>query len=248
MGKKTVVGEDGKRYHIKVKKPFYKKIWFWVVLVIVAIGMSGLGDKDVPEVAKSQEESSDIKGQKEVAKPIKKESVTTKENKSQKEEKSEPTKEVESDIPTEYKSALKSGESYGKRMHMSKQGIYDQLSSEYGEQFSAEAAQYAIENLDIDYNENALASAKSYATTMNMSKIGVYKQLISEHGEKFTPEEGQYAIDNIKADWQANALASAKNYQETMAMSPEAIRDQLVSEYGEQFTVEEADYAIQNLD
>lgn len=220
MGKKTVVGEDGKRYHIKVKKPFYKKIWFWVVLVIVAIGMSGLGDKDVPEVAKSQEKSSDIKEK----------------------------KEVESDIPTEYKSALKSGESYGKRMHMSKQGIYDQLSSEYGEQFSAEAAQYAIENLDIDYNENALASAKSYATTMNMSKIGVYKQLISEHGEKFTPEEGQYAIDNIKADWQANALASAKNYQESMAMSPEAIRDQLVSEYGEQFTVEEADYAIQNLD
>lgn len=32
-------------------------------------------------------------------------------------------------------------------MYMSKAGIYDQLSSEYGEQFTAEEAQYAIDNL-----------------------------------------------------------------------------------------------------
>jgi hypothetical protein len=31
---------------------------------------------------------------------------------------------------------------------MSKQRIYDQLTSEYGEKFNAEAAQYAIDNLD----------------------------------------------------------------------------------------------------
>ena len=33
-------------------------------------------------------------------------------------------------------------------MHMSKQKIYDQLTSEYGEKFTAEEAQYAIDNLD----------------------------------------------------------------------------------------------------
>ncbi len=32
-------------------------------------------------------------------------------------------------------------------MHMSKAGIYDQLTSEYGEGFEADAAQYAIDNL-----------------------------------------------------------------------------------------------------
>ena len=32
-------------------------------------------------------------------------------------------------------------------MHMSYQGIYDQLTSEYGGQLSAEAAQYAVDNL-----------------------------------------------------------------------------------------------------
>lgn len=71
---------------------------------------------------------------------------------------------------------------------MSKAGIYDQLTSEYGEKFTAEAAQYAIDNLQADWNKNALEKAKLYADTMNMSKAGVYDQLISEYGEKFTLE------------------------------------------------------------
>ena len=33
-------------------------------------------------------------------------------------------------------------------MNMSKDAIYDQLTSEYGEKFTAEEAQYAIDNLD----------------------------------------------------------------------------------------------------
>ncbi len=33
-------------------------------------------------------------------------------------------------------------------MSMSKEGIRDQLTSEYGEKFTAEEAQYAIQNLD----------------------------------------------------------------------------------------------------
>ena len=33
-------------------------------------------------------------------------------------------------------------------MDISKDAIYDQLTSEYGEKFTAEEAQYAIDNLD----------------------------------------------------------------------------------------------------
>lgn len=33
-------------------------------------------------------------------------------------------------------------------MDISKDAIYDQLASEYGEKFTAEEAQYAIDNLD----------------------------------------------------------------------------------------------------
>ena len=61
---------------------------------------------------------------------------------------------------TEYKNALKKAETYSNTMHMSKQGIYDQLTSEYGEQFPADAAQYAIDNMTADWNANALSKAK----------------------------------------------------------------------------------------
>ena len=82
-------------------------------------------------------------------------------------------------------------------MHMSKAGIYDQLVSEYGEQFSAEAAQYAIDNIKADWNANALAKAKSYQETMSMSPAAIYDQLISEYGEQFLPSEADYAIAHL---------------------------------------------------
>ncbi|MGN6407944.1 MAG: Ltp family lipoprotein, partial [Curtobacterium sp.] len=70
--------------------------------------------------------------------------------------------------PVEYTSALVKAESYSEMMHMSKAGIYDQLTSEYGEQFSAEAAQWAIDHVQADWNANALEKAKSYQADMSM--------------------------------------------------------------------------------
>ena len=71
----------------------------------------------------------------------------------------ETTKE-DDNVPSEYKSALNKAKSYSDTMHMSKVGIYNQLTSEYGEKFSAEAAQYAMDNLSADWNANALAKAE----------------------------------------------------------------------------------------
>ena len=53
------------------------------------------------------------------------------------------------DVPRDHRKALKSAENYSKTLHMSKQGIYDQLTSEF-EGFSPEAAQYAIDNIQAD--------------------------------------------------------------------------------------------------
>lgn len=158
------------------------------------------------------------------------------------------TVSVDQNISSEYQSALNSANNYSSLMHMSKAGIYDQLVSEYGENFSAEAAQYAIDNMTADWNSNALQKAKEYSDTMYMSKAAIYNQLTSNYGEKFTQEEAQYAVDNLIADYNSNALQKAKEYQSLMNMSPSAIHDQLTSEYGEKFTQEEADYAIANLE
>ena len=100
-------------------------------------------------------------------------------------------------VPIEYQNALVKANQYSDMMHMSKQGIYDQLVSEYGEQFSPEAAQWAIDHMTADWNANALQKAKDYQDMMAMSPAAIYDQLISEYGEKFTPEEAQYAIDNL---------------------------------------------------
>lgn len=100
-------------------------------------------------------------------------------------------------VPTEYKNALRKAKSYSDLMHMSKAGIYDQLTSEYGEKFSPEAAQYAMDNLEADWNKNALEKARSYQDSMAMSPDAIYDQLTSEYGEQFTPEEAQYAVDNL---------------------------------------------------
>lgn len=95
----------------------------------------------------------------------------------------------------EEKNALKKAETYSNSLHMSKQGIYNQLTSSV-EGFTKEAAQYAIDNIEADWNKNALEKAKTYQTSMNMSSKAIYNQLISSV-EGFTKSEAQYAIDNL---------------------------------------------------
>lgn len=165
---------------MKTKKPIYKRVWFWIlaIVVVIAIGnMAGGGTEDQPaagtQETQQEAQAGDAQGTEQTAQP------------------------EEEDVPREYKNALAKAKSYSEVMHMSKQGIYDQLVSEYGENFPAEAAQYAIDNLDADYKANALEKAKSYYESMNMSKEGVREQLVSEYGEQFTQEEADYAIANL---------------------------------------------------
>lgn len=110
---------------------------------------------------------------------------------------SKPVEKEEPAVPAEYKSALAKADSYANTQHMSKKGLYDQLTSEYGEQFSKEAAQYAVDNVQTDWNANALAKAKSYQETQNMSPAAIRDQLVSDYGEKFTAAEADYAIQHL---------------------------------------------------
>lgn len=109
----------------------------------------------------------------------------------------EPEQPAEPDVPAEYTSALTKAELYSDTLSMSKAGIYDQLTAEYGEQFSEEAAQYAVDNVKADWNANALEKAKTYQESMSMSPAAIHDQLTSEFGEKFTVAEADYAIENL---------------------------------------------------
>ena len=80
---------------------------------------------------------------------------------------------------------------------MSKKAIKEQLTSEYGEQFSEKAANYAMKHLKADWNKNALEKAKVYQNDMNMSPDAIHDQLTSEHGEQFTEKQADYAIKHL---------------------------------------------------
>ncbi|MBL1057718.1 Ltp family lipoprotein [Ligilactobacillus salivarius] len=100
-------------------------------------------------------------------------------------------------IPREYVSALIKGQEYADSMYMSKKAVYNQLTSDYGEKFSSDAANYAIANIKANWNKNALHKAKEYQEEQNMSPDAIYDQLTSDYGEQFTPDEANYAIQHL---------------------------------------------------
>ena len=98
---------------------------------------------------------------------------------------------------TDYTNALEKAKNYNSWANMSKKRLYKQLTSQYGEKFTSDAAQYAIDHLNADYKENALAKAKIYQKQFNKSKDAIYDQLVSPYGEEFTEEEANYAIQHL---------------------------------------------------
>ncbi|UNP87099.1 Ltp family lipoprotein [Staphylococcus equorum] len=106
--------------------------------------------------------------------------------------------EKDNDASKEQQAALNSAKTYADTMHMSKEGIFDQLTADAGDQFSEEDARYAVDHLKVDYKENALKAAESYQDDQSMSKDGIYDQLTSGYGDKFTEEQAQYAVDHLE--------------------------------------------------
>lgn len=105
--------------------------------------------------------------------------------------------EQQDDVSQEFKNALVTAQDYSDTMYMSKAELYEQLTSDYGEGFPEDAAQYAIDNVQADWNYNALMKGKEYYEDMAMSKNEVYEQLVSDYGEQFTAEQAQYAVDHL---------------------------------------------------
>ncbi|UXU59037.1 Ltp family lipoprotein [Staphylococcus agnetis] len=103
---------------------------------------------------------------------------------------------VDKNATREQKSALNKAKTYSSVMHMSKDGIYNQLVSE-ADGFKEADAKYAVDNLKADYKKNALEKAKDYANTQNMSNDAIYNQLTSSI-EGFTEEQARYAVDNLE--------------------------------------------------
>ena len=151
-----IIAADGAVY-VK-KKPFYLRWWFITLVILVLLGgcasMMGGGSSKSTSASSSSAaaDSSSVTNENSQGTGTESSTVAGAESNA---------KQNDNSVPSEYKSALKKAESYSRTMHMSKQRIYDQLTSEF-EKFTPEAAQYAVDNMKADWNANALESAKSY--------------------------------------------------------------------------------------
>lgn len=84
------------------------------------------------------------------------------------------------------RNALRSANAYLDMSGFSRQGLIDQLSSEYGDKFSVRDATVAVDNLSVDWNAQAARSAESYLQMSGFSCQGLIDQLSSTYGDKYT--------------------------------------------------------------
>jgi len=199
-----LVAKKCKHCQADLRNWFVKHKIITVILVLMLLGIIGsYGESDDEKIIKSTNDNTKetIKKEPESASEIVPEAETI-----QIDQEAKVTTDIKVEVdapannttvPAEYKSALNKATTYANTMQMSKLGVYDQLVSEYGEKFLAAAAQYAIDNMEADWNANALSKARTYQNTMNMSPASIHDQLISEYGEKFTQAEADYAIQHL---------------------------------------------------
>lgn len=158
-----------------------KLLSFIVSMGIIATMLAGCGDDSsntTPVPEKKQEQKAD---------------TSTPAPATAKQEKKEATPQ----IPMEHRQALKAAEQYLTIMPFSKKGLYHQLTSEAGDKYPAEAAQYAVDNVKANWKENAARAAKQYLEIMPMSKDELVNQLTSEAGDQYTLEEAQYGVQKV---------------------------------------------------
>jgi hypothetical protein len=90
--------------------------------------------------------------------------------------------------------AIGSARDYLATSSFSRKGLIQQLSSAYGEGFSAKDATFAVDYLKVDWNEQAARSAKAYLEVSHFSRAGLIHQLESSYGEGFTHAQAVYGV------------------------------------------------------
>lgn len=96
-------------------------------------------------------------------------------------------------VPADFAEALDDAETIAINLGSSKAETYSKLVSGGA---SAEAAQYAVDTVDADWQANAVRKAKAYARD-GMTGDVLRDQLTSEYGEQFTAEEADYALAHL---------------------------------------------------
>lgn len=131
--------------------------------------------------------------------------------------------------------AIQTAKDYLDTMHLSQTELLQMLSVE---NIDSEDAKFALEYLNIDWNQEARKKAKEYCKhKIGFSKEKLKAQLLFDH---FTEEEADFALSHIHVNWVEQAKIVAKEYMEDGVISKEDLIDALMNEG---FTKKEAEKA-----
>ena len=72
---------------------------------------------------------------------------------------------------------------------------------DYGDKFSAEAADYAVKNVKADWKENAYYNAKTYKEYGEKSNAEIERYMRNVDSNKFSDKEIDYAIEKLNREY-----------------------------------------------
>ncbi|WP_347273945.1 Ltp family lipoprotein [Candidatus Kuenenia sp.] len=97
------------------------------------------------------------------------------------------------------KNAVRSAKQYLSMQGFSRDGLIQQLSSDYGDGYKVADATVAVDSLNIDWNKQAVRSAKQYLSMRGFSCEGLIQQLSSSAGGKYTVSQATYGAQQAGA-------------------------------------------------
>ncbi|QOW23301.1 Ltp family lipoprotein [Lysobacter avium] len=88
--------------------------------------------------------------------------------------------------------AIRSANQYLSFQGFSRDGLIEQLSSDYGDGYIVADATTAVDSLTVDWNEQAVRSARQYLSMQGFSCKGLIEQLSSSAGDKYTVSQATH--------------------------------------------------------
>jgi hypothetical protein len=108
--------------------------------------------------------------------------------------KAEPTKKAAPKMTKAQKNAVGAARNYLEFAAFSKKGLIEQLSSDAGDGFAKADATFAVNYLDVNWNQQAVKAAKNYLDISSFSRKGLIDQLESSAGDGFTHAQAVYGV------------------------------------------------------
>lgn len=111
------------------------------------------------------------------------------------------TEDPTADFTMEQENCYRQAKSYLESSPYSRQGLIDQLSSEYGSNYPKDVAEFAVKKLEefgeVDWYKEAEEQARSYLESSAYSKQELIEQLCSEYGSQFTRDQAEKAVEKV---------------------------------------------------